>query len=171
MSPSGFICSSTMLRSRRSSGNRSGNGVSHQSTSPDCSAAEAVAASGMMCHSIRSKLARLPPETQSARFLARSVVRVPAPDRQRARIPFVSLEAEWPTADHLVRLDLRVRIRAGDPLRHDEADVAGRLAEREQRQREGLLQPDLEAMVIQRSILVDQGSQLLADGIARSPSV
>ena len=39
-------------------------GFSHQSTSPFCSAAEAVAGSGMMCHSTRSTPMRLAPESQ-----------------------------------------------------------------------------------------------------------
>ncbi len=66
MLPSGSAISTLMRLLRFSRGTRSGIGFSHQSTSPFCSAAAAVAASGMMTHSMRSKLTRLPPDSQSA---------------------------------------------------------------------------------------------------------
>ncbi len=46
-------------------GSRSGSGFSHQSTSPACNAAAAVAGSGITCHSTRSKFASLGPLVQS----------------------------------------------------------------------------------------------------------
>ena len=56
----------TMSLLRLSSGTRSACACSYQSTSPFCNAADAVAASGMIFHSIRWKLAILPPEVHSA---------------------------------------------------------------------------------------------------------
>ena len=53
-----------------STGCRSGRTEPNQSTSPAWMAAMAVAASGMICHSIRSKCATLPPEVHCA-FSAR----------------------------------------------------------------------------------------------------
>ena len=55
-----------MLASRARSGKRSGRGYSHQSTSLFCSAALAVAPSGMTVHSMRGKKARLAPVAQTA---------------------------------------------------------------------------------------------------------
>ncbi len=70
MLPSGSAISTATFGFFFSSGTRSDDGVSHQSTSPFCSAAAAVATSGTICHSIRSKLMRLPPDSQFA-FSAR----------------------------------------------------------------------------------------------------
>ena len=61
ISPVPLITSTPRLRLRASSGKRSAVGCSHQSISPDCSAADAVEASGMMCHSTRSKCATFGP--------------------------------------------------------------------------------------------------------------
>ena len=73
MLPSGSAMSTLMLRLRLSTGTRSGIGVSHQSISPFCSAADAVAGSGMMTHSMRSTFMTLPPASQlPARCAARS---------------------------------------------------------------------------------------------------
>ena len=52
-------------RDLRSSGSKSSDGYSHQSCSPDCSAAAAVAASGIVVHSTRSKCTILGPAVQS----------------------------------------------------------------------------------------------------------
>jgi hypothetical protein len=64
MLPSGLAMSSMTLRFLRSSGTRSAIGVSHQSTSPFWSAAEAVAGSGITIHSLRSSSIRFPPASQ-----------------------------------------------------------------------------------------------------------
>jgi hypothetical protein len=66
MLPSGSAISTATLRLRRSTGIRSVIGFSHQSTSPFCSAAEAVAGSGITTHSTRSTIIRLPPASQLA---------------------------------------------------------------------------------------------------------
>ena len=66
MLPSGSAMSTATLRLRRSTGTRSEIGFSHQSTSPFCSAAEAVAGSGMTIHSTRSTRIFLPPASQDA---------------------------------------------------------------------------------------------------------
>ena len=65
MLPSGSAMSTLMLRFLLSTGTRSGIGVSHQSISPFCSAAEAVAGSGMITHSMRSTCMTLPPDHHS----------------------------------------------------------------------------------------------------------
>ncbi len=54
MLPARSMISVVIARLRRSTGSRSAVGASHQSISPACSAAAAVAASGIVCHSIRS---------------------------------------------------------------------------------------------------------------------
>ena len=64
--PSGSAISTEMLRFFFNSGTRSEIGFSHQSTSPFCSAAEAVAGSGMTTHSMRSTSMFLPPASQDA---------------------------------------------------------------------------------------------------------
>ena len=58
--------STITLRFLRSNGTRSAIGYSHQSTSPFCSAAEAVAGSGITIHSMRSTNIRLPPASHEA---------------------------------------------------------------------------------------------------------
>ena len=63
-SPVGSGISTTMLRSLRSTGCRSAVGCSHQSISPLVRALEAVAASGITVHSIRSKCASFGPTVQ-----------------------------------------------------------------------------------------------------------
>ena len=67
----------------------SGSGGFHQSTSPFCSAAAAVAASGIICHSTRSNVMRLPPASQSAFLLARDVAVELLEHRLSAGHPFV----------------------------------------------------------------------------------
>ena len=64
MLPSGSAMSTWMFLFFLSTGTRSGIGVSHQSISPFCSAAAAVAGSGMITHSMRSTLIFLPPASQ-----------------------------------------------------------------------------------------------------------
>ena len=59
------IVSTVILLLRLSDGSRSGAVSSHQSISPDCSAAAAVAGSGMTCHSTRSKWATFGPAVAS----------------------------------------------------------------------------------------------------------
>ena len=71
--PVGSGMSMTMSRARRSGGSRSFGGFSHQSTSPDCSAAEAVALSGVTRHSTRSTRARFGPEVQAGVPLSRGL--------------------------------------------------------------------------------------------------
>ena len=66
MLPSGSAMSTATLRFFRSTGTRSEIGFSHQSTSPFCSAAEAVPGSGMMIHSMRSTIIFLPPASHDA---------------------------------------------------------------------------------------------------------
>jgi len=65
------VTSTLILPVRRSTGNRSGEGKSHQSISPVCNAPAAAALSGMTIHSTRSKLATLPPAVMRAGSLAR----------------------------------------------------------------------------------------------------
>ena len=64
MLPSGSAISTWMFLFFLSTGTRSGIGVSHQSISPFCSAAAAVAGSGMITHSMRSTFIFLPPASQ-----------------------------------------------------------------------------------------------------------
>ena len=64
--PCGLSMATVMFGFFAKIGRRSDNGCSHQSTSPFCRAAAAVAGSGMMRHSIRGKLAILAPVPQSA---------------------------------------------------------------------------------------------------------
>src|SRR5262249_26957995 len=52
----------------------------------------------------------LTPCNPVSRFLARLIIGIPRPNRECAGIPLVPLEAERPTADHLVGLDLRIWI-------------------------------------------------------------
>ncbi len=61
MKPAGSTMRTTSLRSRLSGGSRSASGISHQSTSPVCSAAAIVPPSGMIFHSTRSKCATFGP--------------------------------------------------------------------------------------------------------------
>ena len=58
--------STASARLRRSSVCSSGVGSSYQSISPACSAAAAVAGSGITIHSTRSTITRLPPASQEA---------------------------------------------------------------------------------------------------------
>ena len=115
-------CTCTVMSGlRRSIGRRSLFAWSHQSISPDCSAAAAVAASGMVCHSMRSKLAIFGPAEQAWRAAgARHVPGDAFPDRQRSRHPLVGHEAVRAAADHLGHL--LGRLGARQTLRHDHAE-------------------------------------------------
>ena len=84
MKPVGLALPMVNAGLRLSNGTKSACTCSYQSTSPVCSAAAAVAASGMTFHSIRSKCATFPPDVQLVRFHGPAGLKVevmgPAPE-------------------------------------------------------------------------------------------
>ena len=100
---------------------------------------------------------------------ARHVIRVALIDQQAARHAFIGFEAIRAAAHDLLEGD--VRVLAGDPLRHDEADRAGRLGQRVDQQREGLLHPEGQAAVVIGDQFLAGGVDRLAHGVARPPAL
>ena len=98
-------------------------------------------------------------------LLPRHVVRVLHIDRLRAGLPFVSLEDVWPGAD--VLLDLLRRRRLRHPFRHHKAALR---SERIGHLPEALLQPDLEALVVERLHLLGLRGKLLAEWVLDGPA-
>ena len=161
--------SSAIPAFRRSSGTRSGIGVSHQSTSPLCNAAAAVAASGMTRHSTRSNATRLPPASQSPGSSRGRIAVELLEHRLRARHPLVALEAERAGAD--VFADLLERVGLGDALGHDEGAGRADFAQRVQHLAERLLEAEAEAAVVHRRDLVQPGADHLAHVVAHHPAL
>src|ERR1700738_2179593 len=117
--PSGSAISTTTLRLLLSTGTRSAIGVSHQSTSPFCSAADAVAGSAMTTHSMRSTKICLPPESHELGSCRGTYSENFSKDRPRARDPFAAHELHRSAAD--VVADGLEWVGGGDARRHDEA--------------------------------------------------
>ena len=169
MLPSVSATSTAIARFRLSVGTMSGSGTSSQSTSPFCSAAEAVAWSAMITHSIRFEAMRLPPASQEGGFLAWHVVGESLEAGTGAWRPLLLEETHRAAADILG--DLLERIGRCDAGRHDEAARRADLAERQQHLRIGFLQRPAEGAVVDGDELVLDGLDHLAHGVACRPAV
>ncbi len=98
----------------------------------------------------------------------RDVVGVALIDDEAAGIEFIRLELERTGADRLAHLGERVGLR--DALRHDEGRAVGDLAKRLEQQREGPLQPEADAAVVDHLDRIGDGRELLAERIAPHPA-
>src|SRR5262249_44561015 len=173
--PSGSAMSTATLRFLRNSGTRSEIGFSHQSISPLCSAAAAVAGSGITTHSTRSASIRLPPASHEpapeprARLRARRIVGEFFERGLGARNPFVLHETHGAAAD--IFGNLLERIGLCDALRHDEGDRRADLAERQQHLREWLLEHPLHVAIVDSRELLLDGPDQQAHLVARGPAL
>ena len=99
---------------------------------------------------------------------ARLVVGVPHVDGLLARLPLVGLEDEGAGADELA--DLLGGVGVGDALGHHQRRRAARLGQRIDHQAIGLLQHDLERLVVHGLEAGDEAQQFYAQRVARAPA-
>ncbi len=166
------VTSTTKVRSAASRsmvGSRSKDGCSHQSASPRCMAAAAVATSGMTVHSTRSKKARLRPGGAGGdAILPRAVALEPLVHRAGAHHALVRQEAERAAAHHL--RNLLERIGQRQAFRHDRQHVDADLAQRLRQQRERRLEAEGDGAVVRGGQLVRHRHQGLAERIPPGPA-
>lgn len=162
-----FSRSSVVPRWRASVGIRSAAGCSQISTSPVCSAAATVLASGMFSHSTRSTFTT--PAGQAVGWLgAGAIGRVALIDDALARHPLLAHEAEGAgavgAADRPASLGFRLR------LGHHDRDLADGAAQRIGHQAERLLQHQRERAGIDRLHAGQHVADAAAHHVARHPA-
>ena len=169
MMPVGSCVRTTILRSARSRGSRSVLATNHQSTSPRCNAAPAVAASGMIFHSIRSNHARFGPAVRDGRPIGPGHILVePRIDHAVAGHALIGHIAVGAAADHLAHLLERVGQR--QPLRHDRAQAGADLPSASGSSGNGRLRRNRMVRVVLGRQLVRRRHQRLAEPVPRAPA-
>lgn len=142
-------------------------GVSHQSTSPFCSAAAAVAGwQDDPFDAVEQHL--LAAGEPDVRLVARLIVGKLLEHGFGARHPFAAREFHGAAAD--VLRDLLERVGVGDALRHDEGHRGVVLAEREQELGIGGRQHQLDGAVVDCDELLLQGLDHQTHGVAGHPA-
>ncbi len=142
--------------------------VSHQSISPFCSAADAVAGIRHDDPLDAVEVDRLAAGEPVGGLGPRHVVGELLEGGERARLPVAAHELHRAGAD--VLLDLLEGIGLGDALRHDEAAGRADLAEREKHFRIWLREHPLEGAVVDGGELLLDRLEHLAHGVARGPA-